>query len=174
MSEWRVVIGLSDYEVSCDGVVRRATDCHSWKAGKILKPLINNKGYELLILRRNKKQKTMLIHRMVAMAFLPPQPTPEHIVAHGDGDRRNNRYTNLRWATNKENESDKAIHGTKVVGERCRHSKLTAKDVVSIRERYSAGNITHMQLGAEYGVYPDSIGKVIRGDTWKHLSRSVA
>lgn len=173
MSEWRAVIGFPDYEVSCDGVVRRATDCHTWKTGKILKPLVNNKGYELLILRRNKKPKTMLVHRLVAIAFLPPQPTPEHIVAHGDGNCRNNRHTNLRWATNKENEADKLIHGKRVMGEKCHKSKLTAQDIASIRGRYSAGNVTHAQLGVEYGIYPDSIGKIIRRDTWKHLQEAI-
>ena len=172
MNEWRAVIGFPDYEVPCDGAVRRATDCHSWKAGRVLKPLLNNKGYEFLILRRDKKPNTVLIHRMVAMAFISPQPSPEHIVAHGDGNCRNNRHTNLRWATNKENEADKLIHGTRVMGERCHASKLTAQLVASIRARYSAGNVTHAQLGAEFGIYPDSVGKIIRGDTWKHVQEA--
>jgi hypothetical protein len=28
-------------------------------------------------------------------------------------------------------------------------------------------------LGVEYGIYPDSIGKIIRRDTWKHLQEAI-
>jgi hypothetical protein len=35
----------------------------------------------------------------VAEAFIGPQPSPRHQVAHYDGVRDNNHYSNLRWAT---------------------------------------------------------------------------
>jgi hypothetical protein len=43
------------------------------------------------------------IHRIVATAFLGPQPTKDHVVDHIDTNRRNNRPENLRWVTRLEN-----------------------------------------------------------------------
>lgn len=42
------------------------------------------------------------INRLVAMAFIP-NPSNKETVDHIDGDIKNDNYTNLRWATMKEN-----------------------------------------------------------------------
>lgn len=48
-------------------------------------------------------------------------------------------------------------------------TKLTAPQVVSIRERYAAGGQTTISLGSEYGVTPSQISRIITGDrnTWR-------
>lgn len=43
------------------------------------------------------------IHRIVAIAFLGPPPTAQHVVDHIDTNRQNNRPENLRWVTRFEN-----------------------------------------------------------------------
>jgi len=48
------------------------------------------------------KQKAFLVHRLVAMAYIPnPENKPE--VNHEDGNGHNNYVDNLNWATRKEN-----------------------------------------------------------------------
>lgn len=43
---------------------------------------------------------TDYIHRLVALAWLPPPPSPDHIeVDHDDDDKANNRASNLKWIT---------------------------------------------------------------------------
>ena len=39
------------------------------------------------------------VHRIVATAFLGPEPSKDHVVDHKDRNRRNNRPENLRWVT---------------------------------------------------------------------------
>jgi len=58
--------------------------------------------------RVNKKRGYMQVasipvHRVVATAFLGPQPSKDHVVDHIDTNRRNNRPENLRWVTKLEN-----------------------------------------------------------------------
>jgi len=43
------------------------------------------------------------IHRIVAIAFLGPPPTVQHVVDHIDTNRQNNRPENLHWVTRFEN-----------------------------------------------------------------------
>ncbi|MEQ8554902.1 MAG: HNH endonuclease signature motif containing protein [Cyclobacteriaceae bacterium] len=46
---------------------------------------------------------SVVIHRIVAYAFIGAPPTPQHIVDHIDTNRQNNRPENLRWLTKLEN-----------------------------------------------------------------------
>src|SRR5690606_21072092 len=114
--EWKEIEGFPEYEVSSLGRVRSF-----WKRGckpqitdspRVLKPVDNGKGYLQVGLYLGGKVYKQLIHRLVCEAFHGEPPTPEHEVAHWDGDRSNNAVGNLRWATPAENMSDKKRHGT--------------------------------------------------------------
>lgn len=51
--------------------------------------------------------KSQLVHRLVALAFLPPPPDPSYTIDHIDRDPQNNAVDNLRWASRKEQNSNK-------------------------------------------------------------------
>ena len=67
-----------------------------------LKKCIHSNGYEQVNIRIGNKYVTKLIHRLVAVAFIP-NPDNKPCVDHIDGDKSNNRADNLRWVTTKEN-----------------------------------------------------------------------
>ena len=78
---------------------------------KRLKTQIAPNGYKILKLRKNSKQYTMGVHRLVAEAFIlnsDNKPQVNHI----DGNKTNNMVNNLEWATGKEN----AQHSFYVLG----------------------------------------------------------
>ena len=54
------------------------------------------------------------VHRLVALAFIGPPPSPKHEVCHNDGNPANNAVGNLRWDTRSENVLDQVRHGTHV------------------------------------------------------------
>lgn len=49
-------------------------------------------------------------------------------------------------------------------------SKLTAAQVIKIRDLYAAGGVTKMKLGAQFGVKDSAIGKIVARKLWRHVS----
>ena len=73
---------------------------------KFLKHDIGKKGYHRVALFFNKKYKKFLVHRLVALHYIPnPNNYPE--VDHKDQIKSNNIISNLRWATSKMNKANR-------------------------------------------------------------------
>ena len=94
--------GFEKYEVSNLGKVRNI------KSGRVLKPWITKDGYLRHCLYKHNKRKNLLLHRIIATAFIDnPEAKPQ--VNHIDENKLNNDLSNLEWCTEREN----AIHGTR-------------------------------------------------------------
>ena len=62
----------------------------------------NNYGYKHVTLSKSNVQKTALVHRLVAEAFIEnPFELPQ--INHKDGNKNNNAVINLEWTTQKDN-----------------------------------------------------------------------
>lgn len=69
-----------------------------------LKPLDNGKGYKFVSVIRDGKQKNLLIHRLVAAAYLELNLTDRQTqVNHINGDKAFNHVDNLELCTAREN-----------------------------------------------------------------------
>ena len=92
MEDWREILGFPGYSVSNTGYVRNnATD--RW-----LKISANNGGVVYVGLRRDGKQYSRAVGKLVARAFLEEHPNKNFNTAiHLDGDPVNNHVDNLRW-----------------------------------------------------------------------------
>ena len=81
---------------------------------KVMKTYINENGYEIVRLYKNKKSRLMRVHRALLLSFVD-QPADKPIVNHKDGNKRNNTLSNLEWCTSSENNQhaiDTGLHGT--------------------------------------------------------------
>lgn len=113
---WRVIYEATDYEVSSWGRVRRCVaDWQGKFLGKVLTPSYS-RGYARYILRVDGRSITRSAHRLVCFHFNGPPPPDKTQCAHKDGNKENNRFNNLYWATAQENADDKVRHGTTTRG----------------------------------------------------------
>ena len=66
-------------------------------------------GYTYVVLAKNGKNKTFLVHRLVAEAFIP-NPNNLKCVNHKDENKQNDCADNLEWCTYSYNNTYKDIH----------------------------------------------------------------
>lgn len=160
MEIWKSLDGILEcgekYEVSNLGKVRNRI------TGHVLKPGFSGDHEYLQVSLSNSKVKRYLLHRVVAIAFIPnPENKPE--VNHKDGDKTNCAVDNLEWVTSSENQ----IHAT-VNGLQRPQSKLTADDVREIRE-LSAKGYSQRKLANMFGLGKGTVQAILQGRSWSYV-----
>mgnify|MGYP000851313501 FL=1 len=157
------------YEASSLGRVRRARPGASTRVGRILRPATNRLGYLVVVLHRNGHIKHRYVHSLVAEAFIGPCPDGLEI-NHKNGRKADNCPSNLEYCSHSENFIHALSTGLAVPPRGSRHgcARLCEEDVIEIRRRVALGT-TQAAIGREYGVAIQTINKIIRGKTWKHV-----
>lgn len=168
---WRHIEGFEGYEVSDQGRVR------SWKPSGPNRPPRSEPAvlaqdcaepYRKVTLCVGDRKYTKRVHHLVLSAFECPRP-PGLWALHKDGDTANNRLSNLRWGTPKENSEDRTKHGRTFFIERNPTRKLSASDVYVIRRRYDLGIQSQGGLAKSFCVTQALISKIVRREIWTHL-----
>lgn len=94
---WKQIQDFPNYHISTFGNIKNII------TNKLLKPC-NKGGYYHVSLVNSITRKSLKIHRLVSIAFIPnPENKPE--VNHKDKNKLNNNINNLEWATRSENMS---------------------------------------------------------------------
>jgi exopolyphosphatase/pppGpp-phosphohydrolase len=152
-----------DYSVSKKGEV------YSHRAGKFLKPMRHNYGYRYVSLCKDGKRSNFLIHRLVAIAFIP-NPENKRTVNHKNGDKTDNSLNNLEWNTYSENHIHAHKNGLNCnKGENCGMSKLDDASVREIKNLLLQG-VSNKEIASMYNVKPNTISTLKKGHTWTHIN----
>ena len=155
--ETRLFPGNRQYCVSESGKVGRIGRYEN------LSPCVLKRGGYLAVnLWRENRGRTWPVHQLVCITFHGERPSPNHDAAHVDGNKTNNHWTNLRWATRAENEADKVRHGTSNRGERNGMAKLTDEQAAIVISESLRG-VSRQTLAERYGVTPGAISNIVRG-----------
>lgn len=101
MEEWKEIENYPNYMVSNKGNVK-SLNYKQTGLEKIMKQKKRKNGYCEISLRNKDGGRWFLVHRLVAMAFIPnPENKPQ--VNHKDENKENNSVENLEWMTSQEN-----------------------------------------------------------------------
>lgn len=116
-------LGLEGYSIDTEGNVWSSLYGKE-KELKKLKPMKNSVGYyQVYLPQKCGKYKWFRIHRLVAIAFIPNIENKSS-VDHINGDKTDNRVSNLRWVTHKEN------HNNPIAIERHRKAISKARSLI--------------------------------------------
>ena len=102
---WKIIPGYADYfEISEYGDIRskRKDSYATW---------LDKDGYKRIKI----KGDHWGIHQLVCKVFNGEPPAPGLVVNHKEGNRTNNHYSNLEWATQKENVQHSIKYGKRTL-----------------------------------------------------------
>jgi hypothetical protein len=134
---------------------------------KRLKAKTMKYGHQSVALYLRGRSKYLSVHRLVLIAFVGPPPRGMES-CHDDGNARNNRVTNLRWDTKKNNLNDRVKHGTLSKGEKHGMVILRERDVFEIRKAASDGFVQR-RIAEQFGISFSTVSKIVLRKTWKHI-----
>ncbi len=128
MELWKCIGDIKGYEYFKNYLISDKGRIKNKRTGVIRKTFRHN--YQTL----NINSRNVLIHRLVALAFISnPSNKPE--VNHIDGDRYNNNVDNLEWVTRKENMQHKLY----VLGHNSNTQKQRDKARENIKKAHERG-----------------------------------
>ena len=130
------------------------------------RPSVNKLGYLEVSLRKDGKQYTKKLHRLVLETFRGKCPEGMQS-CHNDGNPTNNKLSNLRWDTAKSNQADRVLHGTDSRGEKSGTAKLTKTNVKHIRSLIKQG-LSQREIARRYGVQQAAIWCIHNKKTWRY------
>ena len=132
------VAGFPSYRVDKSGNVYNAKK-------RILKQHMTNNGYlRVSVNNEHEKHKTLLVHRVVATAFIPNAgnlPQVNHI----DENKTNNSADNLEWCTAKQN-----LEHSRVI-EQARAANFQRVECVTTGKAYNSIKEVTNELGLSHG-----------------------
>ena len=146
MEKFILINGFNNYAISNYGRIKNV------KKNTFLNLSKNKKGYLCCSLCQNSFKKTFLVHRLVAIYFisnLENKPQVNHI----DGNKSNNCFLNLEWATAKEND----LHARET-GLKNQNKPIVAKDLKS-KNTFVFNSIS--EASGILGINKGSIHKVL-------------
>jgi HNH endonuclease/NUMOD4 motif len=167
--EWRPVVGYEGrYEVSNRGHVRRIAPDSMGRTMSLGRVLTQAKtaGYMRVGLCVEGRQRSYLVHRLVAAAFIGPCPLGQE-TNHLDGIKDNNKLENLEYVTKSENIRHARSLGLLSIGSMRHNTKLTERDVVVMRSLRAFG-VCYPELCRMYSMALAPIMAICKGTQWRH------
>ena len=141
---WRIILipiaGFDNYAVNERGQVVNTVK------GNTLTPHLNENGYLYVTLRKDNKNRTMALHRLVALAYIP-NPEDKPFVNHLDANRSNPHKENLEWCTQSEN-----IKHAYVLGNMSQKKNFTVEETDWLLNEFISGNGNMTNLAKKMNV----------------------
>lgn len=166
METWKDITGFNGvYQVGDHGHIKKG---YRVIMGAITK---TKPKYRRVILTKNGKRYSYLVHRLVASHFIRPPVNGEE-VNHIDFDGLNNHVSNLEWTTSKGN----SIHSRENYrkskqGEKNPNSKISDEQAIKIKRLRKKGK-TYKEIAAKFNLTVNDVGNITTR-YYKHVDHLV-
>lgn len=127
--------------------------------GRVLLGKLTKLGYRELTLSIDGAHIYRLLHRLVALSFIP-NPCSYTEVNHIDGNKDNNHVDNLEWCTSSQNKLHARDSGLS-------STKITMDIANMIRLDYQTTNTSHRKLAKKYGIGKTQVFNILNNLKWK-------
>lgn len=127
--------------------------------------------YKAVVLMIDGKQKTRLIHRLLALAFIHnDDPINKIEVCHNDSNKLNNDLSNLRWDTHSGNMKDAVLNHSysKRNGDSSSNRKISSHQVRRIRLMRELGATT-VKIAKIFKIRQAHISRICRKESWENI-----
>jgi hypothetical protein len=136
---------------------------------KLLKGSHSKRGHHRLNIKMESgKGAGVYVHRIVAENFVNRASEAHEFVIHLDHDKTNNKYINLRWATqDKVNEHAKSSPLYDQAREKQReHYKLNETKVKMIKRMLGRKKVKMKIIAKQFGISHTQLNRIKNGENW--------
>lgn len=166
VEEWKSIADWEGhYEVSNLGRIKSLRRTITYVDGRkkvmperILASAKGGSDYLMVALKKGGRQWTVTVHRLVALAFLGNRPDGCDI-HHADGNKANNRASNLVWMPKGEHRSDH-MQASIAAGAHPA-TKIPDEIIKEIREIYATRKYTQRSLSIMFGISNQHISRIV-------------
>ena len=162
------------YAVTRDGKIWSYPKIKGRHNGCFLAEGTTQNGYKLVVLHKDKKRKTMTIHRIVAEAYIE-KTNNKATVNHINGIKSDNDISNLEWSTLSEQQIHARSLGLNKISDKHRNSAkevckrrrvLTLNKAYEIRKLYRSCDISIAEISIKYNVHRKVISNIVNNKTY--------
>lgn len=161
MEEFRDLQGFDNYQISNLGRI------YSKKKRTCLKvKKLGNSGYYQVRLSKDGKYVYKNLHRILAETFIP-NPNNYRTVNHINGNKLDNRISNLEWADDCTQQHQACLLGLKPTTQHI----LTEEEILDVYKRHFENNESIYSIAKLYNTRKQQIAKLVKGQRHQTLFR---
>lgn len=161
MEEFRDLQGFDNYQISNLGRI------YSKKKRTCLKvKKLGNSGYYQVRLSKDGKYIYKNLHRILAETFIP-NPNNYRTVNHINGNKLDNRISNLEWADDCTQQHQACLLGLKSTTQHI----LTEEEILDVYKRHFENNESIYSIAKLYNTRTQQIAKLVKGQRHQTLFR---
>lgn len=136
---------------------------------RIRKIPISNNGYKSLFLRNGEEYKGFTLHRLLAIHFID-NPLSKPCVNHIDGNKLNNKLSNLEWCTHSENNFHAVKNGLNISIKGELHPRAKLNNIqVRIIKKLITDEFPNKLICEYFSIQLQHLYSIKYGRSWSHI-----